>query len=174
MRTFTVAVRPIDERLMRTLIAWGDGGAIQPVMCTLSRLGDGPLWYAAGVAAAILGGASGRRLALLGLAAGALNALIYRACKQRFIRPRPFQALPDLPILWAPPADFSFPSGHALHAFTSATLLALHFPVLGPPAMVLAALIALSRIVLAVHYPSDVLVGAWLGGVVGIAFNAAF
>ena len=174
MRTFTVAVRPLDERLLRTLIAWGDGGAIQPVMRTLSRLGDGPIWYAAGAAAFLLGGDPGRRLALLGLAAGALNALIYRACKRRFVRPRPFQTLPDLPILWAPPADFSFPSGHALHAFTSATLMALQFPAIGPPAFVLAALIALSRIVLAVHYPSDVLAGAWLGVIVGIGLNAAF
>ncbi len=174
MRTFTVAVRPTDERLLRALIAWGAGGAIHPVMSTISRLGDGPVWYAAGAAAFLWGGAAGRRLALLGLAAGLLNASVYRASKRRFIRPRPFQALPDLPIPWAPPADFSFPSGHALHAFTSATLLALHFPPLGPPAFILAALIALSRIVLAVHYPSDVLAGAWLGVMVGIGLNAAF
>jgi undecaprenyl-diphosphatase len=174
MKTFTVAVPSIDERLLRRLAARGPGDSIYQVMRILSRLGDGPIWYLTGTAAALLGGHPGRRFALLGIAAGGLNALIYCVCKRRFIRPRPFRTLPDLPILWAPPTDFSFPSGHTQLAFASATLLALHFPFLGPAAFILAFLIALSRIVLAVHYPSDVLAGAWIGVLVAIGLNAAF
>ncbi|MGH9749003.1 MAG: phosphatase PAP2 family protein, partial [Candidatus Polarisedimenticolia bacterium] len=102
-----------------------------------------------------------------------LNVLLYRALKRRFVRPRPFQALPDLPLLWAPPADFSFPSGHALHAFAGATLIAAHFPVLGPAAVAAAALIAVSRVVLAVHYPTDVAAGAVLGTLVAAGIFAA-
>jgi undecaprenyl-diphosphatase len=174
MKTFTIAVPSVDERLMRALSAWGSRSGAHHLMRFVSRLGDGPVWYLTGALAILLGGARGRTFALIGLLAAALDLLIYRACKQRFIRPRPFQALPDLPILWAPPADFSFPSGHTMLAVTNATLLALHFPSLGPAAFVLAFLIALSRVVLAVHYPSDVAAGAWIGASVALALHAAF
>jgi undecaprenyl-diphosphatase len=173
VRTFPVAVPAADERLLHLAIAWGARAGLGAFMRLMSRLGDGPLWYAAGTTALIAGGAPGRRLALAGVLAGTLDALIYRACKRRFVRPRPFQALPDLPLLWAPPGDFSFPSGHALHAFASATLIAAHFPALAPPAFVLAGLIALSRVFLAVHYPSDVVAGAALGALVAGGILAA-
>lgn len=173
MRTFTVAVRPADERLLRAAIEWGARPALRGLMRLASRLGDGPLWYAVGATALLAGGPAGRRLALAGVLAGALNALLYRALKRRFVRPRPFQTLPDLPFPLAPPADFSFPSGHALHACASATLVAFHFPPLAPAAFAAAALIAVSRVVLAVHYPSDVLAGAALGILTAAGIAAA-
>jgi undecaprenyl-diphosphatase len=65
------------------------------------------------------------------------------------------------------PADrFSFPSGHATAAFLFAGLAAVSFPVLAPFAYVWASLIALSRVVLGVHFPSDILAGALLGSAI--------
>ncbi|MGH9460536.1 MAG: phosphatase PAP2 family protein, partial [Vicinamibacteria bacterium] len=121
----------------------------------------------------LVDGAAGARLVLEGVAAAFLDALIYRACKRRIVRPRPFQALADLPILWSPPADFSCPSGHTLHAFASAVLIAAQFPALAVPALLLAALVGASRVFLAVHYPSDVLAGAVIGTAVGAGVHVA-
>lgn len=59
--------------------------------------------------------------------------------------------------------DKSFPSGHTLACFEAATVLFIHDKLLGIPAVVIAVLVALSRLYLYVHYPTDVLAGALLG-----------
>ena len=73
-----------------------------------------------------------------------------------------------IPLLISTPHDFSFPSGHTIASFEAATALLLHNKKLGIPAMVLAALVAFSRLYLYVHYPTDVLASVVLG--VGFAF----
>lgn len=73
-------------------------------------------------------------------------------------------------LLIAAPHDFSFPSGHTLASFEAATALCIHSKKLGIPAMILACLIAFSRLYLYVHYPTDVLFSVFLG--LGIAFFA--
>lgn len=70
------------------------------------------------------------------------------------------------------PDDPSFPSGHATQAFAAATCLAVLVPPLRPWPVVLAALIALSRVYLGVHFPSDVLAGALLGTAIGLGVAA--
>ena len=71
-------------------------------------------------------------------------------------------------LLIATPHDFSFPSGHTIASFEAATALLLHDKKLGIPAMVIAALVAFSRLYLYVHYPTDVIASIILG--VGLAF----
>lgn len=94
--------------------------------------------------------------------------------KNSFARIRPYDLNPAIqsellvPVL----SDFSFPSGHTLASFEAATVLLIRDKRFGIPAMVLAILIALSRLYLYVHYPTDVLAGVILG--VGIAFLACF
>ena len=78
----------------------------------------------------------------------------------------------NIKLLVAAQSDFSFPSGHTLASFESATVLLIANRRLGVYAMVLAVIIALSRIYLFMHYPSDVLFGALLG--VGIGFLATY
>ena len=73
-----------------------------------------------------------------------------------------------IPLLISTPHDFSFPSGHTIASFEAATALLLHNKKLGIPAMVLAALVAFSRLYLYVHYPTDVIASILLG--VGLAF----
>ena len=82
------------------------------------------------------------------------------------IRPFDYQQLhfgKQIPVLIAAPTDFSFPSGHANASFAAATALLLHHRKLGIPAMILATLIAFSRLYLYVHYPTDVFVSVILG-----------
>ena len=85
-------------------------------------------------------------------------------------RARPCWLEPDyLTMLVAVPKDFSFPSGHSMISFTAATVLFCYNKKLGIPALVLAALIAFSRLYLFVHFPTDVLVGTLIGIGIGIA-----
>lgn len=83
-------------------------------------------------------------------------------------RIRPYDLNPGIEILVARLSDFSFPSGHTLASFEAATVLFIYNKRLGIPAVTLASLIALSRLYLYVHYPTDVLAGIILGIFIGI------
>jgi undecaprenyl-diphosphatase len=105
------------------------------------------------------------------LAAIAVNALLVVLLKELFGRVRPCNALGwCAPLAGGAPSDHSFPSGHAAGAFTFAVFVALRAPRYAAPALLFAALVAASRSVLGVHYPSDVLAGALLGSVMGALF----
>ncbi|MBO5954254.1 MAG: phosphatase PAP2 family protein [Oscillospiraceae bacterium] len=91
------------------------------------------------------------------------------------IRPYDYQLLhfgKTVELLVATPHDFSFPSGHTIASFEAATVLLINNRKLGIPAMILAVLIAFSRLYLYVHYPTDVLASVALG--IGIAFLGNF
>ena len=75
-------------------------------------------------------------------------------------------------LLIATPHDFSFPSGHTIASFEAAVALTFHNRKLGIPALVLAVLIAFSRMYLYVHYPTDVIASVILG--TGLAFLGVF
>ncbi|MCW5659601.1 MAG: phosphatase PAP2 family protein [Burkholderiaceae bacterium] len=128
-----------------------------------SRLADGPLWYALIALLPLTAGRTGTACALQMLGVGLLNLAIYRYIKQRTCRPRPFVACPGIRACTAALDDFSFPSGHTLHAVAFSIVLAYHYPwaawIVGPFAL----LVAASRMVLGLHYPSDVAVGAAIG-----------
>ena len=90
---------------------------------------------------------------------GALYALLKRV----FVRERPFITHTGIDRAASPLDRYSFPSGHTLHAVSFTWQCAAHFPELLLVLVPLAALIAASRVVLGLHYPSDVLAGAALG-----------
>ena len=87
-------------------------------------------------------------------------------------RIRPYDANSDVTLLIDRLSDYSFPSGHTLASFEAAAVLLLQYRAKAIPALVLALLIAFSRLYLYVHYPTDVLAGALLG--VAFAFLARF
>jgi undecaprenyl-diphosphatase len=137
-----------------------------------SRLGDGPVWYALIVLLPVFAGRAALGTSLRMAIAGLVGLLIYKALKQRLVRERPF-ITHDVIVRAALPLDrFSFPSGHTLHAICFTVLAIDAFPLLAWVLVPLASLIALSRVVLGLHYPSDVLAGAALG--VGIAYGSHF
>jgi undecaprenyl-diphosphatase len=80
-----------------------------------------------------------------------------------FVRERPFITHSTIDLAMAPLDRYSFPSGHTLHAVSFAWQATAHFPELGWVLLPLAGLIAASRVVLGLHYPTDVLAGAALG-----------
>src|SRR6185312_8181290 len=84
-------------------------------------------------------------------------------------RPRPFVGDPRVHPSIGLPHDPSMPSGHAMNAFAGAVVLAAVVPRARWPLFGLAAAIALSRVYLGVHFPSDVIAGAILGSTIGAA-----
>ena len=142
------------------------------VMPFISMLGNfGAIW----IAAAILFMLSKKyRTTGITVAIALILCALIGNCliKPLAARPRPFDVIADVVLLIPPPKDFSFPSGHTLSAFAAATVIFLNDRRWGSAALVLAFLIAFSRLYLYVHYPSDVFAGMVMG--VGIAFLSVY
>lgn len=102
---------------------------------------------------------------LVGLLVGLLVGNI--CLKNLVARARPCWIDPGVPLLIGNPADYSFPSGHTLSSVIAATILYDTDKRFGIPAIILAVLIAFSRLYLYVHFPTDVLAAALLGVLIG-------
>lgn len=129
----------------------------------VSRLGDGPAWYLLMLALAMLQGPAGRLAALQMAVSGLAGVTVYKLLKSRLVRERPFVAHAGIHCGTAPLDRYSFPSGHTLHAVLFATLAVAWFPGLAVVLVPFAVLVAASRVILGLHYPSDVLAGAAIG-----------
>ena len=147
------------------------------VMPIITLLGDaGIFWIACAAVMLFI-----PKLRKTGLAMGAALVIGLLLCNVTLkplvgrIRPYDFQMEHfgnEIKLLIDAQHDFSFPSGHTIASFEAATALLINNKKLGIPAMVLAVLIAFSRLYLYVHYPSDVLASVVLG--IGIAFLGNF
>jgi undecaprenyl-diphosphatase len=139
----------------------------RPGVCALfraiSRLGDGVLWYSMMALALAVHGTGAVVPVAHMLVVGAVGLALYRLLKRSTARPRPYQVHSAIRCAADPLDPFSFPSGHTLHAVAFATLFAWYYPLTAPYVLAFAALVAASRLVLGLHYPSDVLAGAAIG-----------
>ena len=137
--------------------------AARRYFATVSRLGDGIAWYALMGALVLLEGMHGLRASLHLAATGVVALALYKGLKRWTRRPRPFAA--DLRIrAWVAPLDeYSFPSGHTLHAVSFTVVALAWYPWLAPLLLPFTAGVALSRVVLGLHYPSDVLAATGIG-----------
>lgn len=106
-----------------------------------------------------------RKVGIVSLCSIALCFLITNVgLKNLVARPRPYTQIPELILLGHMEKSFSFPSGHTANSFAVALIYYRMLPKKwGVPAVVLAALIGLSRLYIGVHYPSDVLGGFFVG-----------
>ena len=171
LRTF-VATR--DDRIMRRVHRWRPPRWIRVWMVAATRLGDGWLWYALGIALLIAGGHKQLVAVEAAGAATASGILLYCAMKRVFRRQRPCEIEPHCWAHILPPDQFSFPSGHSITAFSIALALGHYYPVVQAPLVLIAASIALSRIILGMHYLSDVVAGAVIGCGLGLVFVQVF
>ncbi len=102
------------------------------------------------------------------LATGIVAWILYRTLKRRTRRLRPFCVLAGVVARAAPLDEYSFPSGYTLHAVSFGIVAANSFPVLTLPLILFAVLVAMSRVILGLHYPTDVFAGAALGTLLGV------
>src|ERR1700726_3056663 len=161
--SFLARIDTADYRICRRLNRGASSSLIRKPFQLMSRLGDGILWYALILGLPILYGPQALKGALLMALTGLLGVLIYGVLKRCFVRERPFIRHAGISQGGAPLDRYSFPSGHTLHAVSFAWQASAHFPELAWVLVPLAGVIGASRVVLALHYPSDVLAGAILG-----------
>lgn len=145
---------------------------VQRLFAAISRLGDGLIWYTLMGMLPLLYGAAGLQAAVHMALVGACGVALYKLIKGGISRERPFVTHTIIQLGAEPLDRCSFPSGHTLHA-VAFTLVAVHyFPLLALPLVPFALLVAASRLVLGLHYPSDVLIGALLGSLLaGLSFS---
>ena len=152
-----------DHTLMRRVNRWQAPRWIRVWMLAATRGGDGWLWYAMGLAILWLGG--GQRFPAVGAAtlAAAVGVAAFLGLKKATGRQRPCALEPHCWATLLPPDRFSFPSGHTITAFAVAVSLSLFYPELAAGLFFCALSVAASRIVLGMHFLSDVLAGAAIG-----------
>jgi len=170
---FSVWAEGFDLPVLDWIRAHLQCGFLDAVMPVITLLGDaGIFWIIAAVA--MLCFTKTRRT---GLAMGFALLMGLLICniimKPMFARIRPYDYQLEhfgvtIPLLVERQHDFSFPSGHTIASFEAAVALLLGNKKLGVPAMILAVLIAFSRLYLYVHYPTDVLASVVLGTVLGL------
>jgi len=152
-----------EHRLCRSLNRGLQRPALRDLFVVVSRLGDGLAWYVLVLLVPVWYGEAGLKPALVMAATGIAGVLLYKALKHRLVRERPYITFAGIHAGTAPLDRYSFPSGHTLHAVSFTVLATAYFPALGWVLVPFASLVAASRVVLGLHYPTDVLAGAMLG-----------
>jgi len=137
----------------------------------VSRLGDGVFWYGLMTAILCLQGVAALTPVLHMAIVGLLGTVLYKWLKGKTLRPRPYEVRQEITLAGMPLDKFSFPSGHTLHAVIFSTIALHYYPQLAIILVPFTLLVALSRVVLGLHYPSDVLAGALIGAALaGLSF----
>lgn len=129
----------------------------------ISHTGDGHLYLLFAIAALFLDEQTGQAFVMVGLAAFAVELPIYWLAKNTIKRRRPADFSSFLHSYIVPSDKYSLPSGHSAAAFVMATVIGHFYPQVYLLSLVWACLIAGSRILLGVHFFTDVLIGASLG-----------
>ena len=176
--TIFVRVDRAEQRLCILANAVCRRRVLRGLFRVVSRLGDGVVWYALMAAMPLFFGLSqwqqGLRVSAQMLCAGVFGLVLYKFLKRRLVRERPFIGLIGIECAMPPLDRYSFPSGHTLHAVLFTAIAIRHVPELAVLLVPFALMVAASRVVLGLHYPSDVLAGATLGALVAAVSEAVF
>ncbi|MET0217870.1 MAG: phosphatase PAP2 family protein [Burkholderiales bacterium] len=139
---------------------------IRLLFAAVSRLADGLVWYTLMLILLVWHRSNGVRPVLHMALAGGVCTLFYKGLKHATARPRPCDACAQIQRRARPLDQFSFPSGHTLHAVAFSLVASAYYPGLLWLLVPYTLLVALSRRVLGLHYPTDALAGGALGAVI--------
>ncbi|MEW5251578.1 phosphatase PAP2 family protein [Microbulbifer sp. 2201CG32-9] len=129
----------------------------------ISILGNGRFWYALIILQPLISGRTGFLTSGLLLFAGLLTLIVYLWIKKKFQRERPFINISNIKITESALDIYSFPSGHTMHSVCFSIILISSNIWWGLLVVPFTILVSISRVVLGLHYPSDVIVGAAIG-----------
>jgi undecaprenyl-diphosphatase len=141
---------------------------VRKMFSAVSRLGNGVFWYTAILLLPVIYGEPAILPAVRMALVGFLGVALYKYLKSRLVRERPYISLAGIVAGTKALDRYSFPSGHTLHAVSFTVLGCLSFPELAWLFVPFTALVAASRVVLGLHYPSDVLAGALIGALLAM------
>ena len=151
---------------------------IRALFRTVSRLGDGVVWYVLMALMPLFIGfdqlETGLRVSVQMLVTGTFGLALYKLLKSKLVRERPYIGLIGIECAMPPLDRYSFPSGHTLHAVLFTAIAIHHVPTLAIVLVPFALLVAASRVILGLHYPTDVLAGASLGALIAQVSNGLF
>lgn len=157
-----------DHALMLRIHHWAAPDWLRLVMVSATRAGDGWLWYGLGLLILMFGDHDRVAAVFAGTSATSVGLVIYALLKQATRRPRPCLVEPNRWAHILPPDQYSFPSGHTIAAFAITLSVGQFYPPLFLALLLAALLIASSRILLGMHYLSDVVAGMVLGSALGL------
>lgn len=143
--------------------------SIRHFFSIVSRLGNGRFWYAMMLTLPVIYGPQAWETSLTMAITGIIGVLIYKVLKTTLLRERPYIQHAAIHPGTAALDYYSFPSGHTLHAVSFSLIAINSFPELALVLAPFTLLIALSRVILGLHYPTDVLVGAGIGACLALA-----
>ncbi|MEM9385309.1 MAG: phosphatase PAP2 family protein [Pseudomonadota bacterium] len=169
------AIRRLIEAevsLCRGLNGLSNIAIARSVFWLASRLGDGVFWYVLMLVLPVAYGRAGLITTVQMALTGMVGVLLYRWMKGRFVRERPHVSHESIRAVARQLDQYSFPSGHTLHAVCFTVLCLASFPELASLLIPFAILVGLSRPVLGLHYPSDVLAGSVVGWTLAAASSA--
>jgi undecaprenyl-diphosphatase len=156
-----------DHGLMRRVNRWRAPRWIRLWMICATRLGDGWLYCGLGTVLLLDGGPVRYVAVVAAVTSATAGIAVFQLLKRASGRKRPCALEPHCWANIPPPDRFSFPSGHSISAFAVAVPIGLFYPALMVPLLILAVSIAASRVILGMHFLSDVIAGCLIGAGLG-------
>lgn len=153
---------PLELAIVRRQAAWRSTPLVFRLATAVNTLGDGWLYAALAILLLIVSGRTAWPSTLLAGESMAIAHLVYPLIKYYVARPRPTSR--DQELSFVRPLDrYSFPSGHVMTATAAFLPIGAAYPIIGLGLLVVWAMLVWARLIVAHHYPSDLIVGTVFG-----------
>lgn len=162
VKTFVLQLYELDKKYCLKLNKFSTNKIILKFFNFISWLSNGKIWYLI-ILTTALSSKVGIKISFELISFGLMGTIIYKLLKYKINRPRPYKINQSIHLGGKILDQFSFPSGHTLHSVIFSLIIIYYFPIFTEILIIFTLLVALSRVILGMHFPSDVFVGAFLG-----------